>query len=126
MPLFVYLPHRNTKDCLLIISDHCRQVRDLCQLHPKDVAPRGLRDGLQVSLRLEKSFDMISRKYQFEISITKVGRQRFIRFSNNQHRIMAKSPIHLTKESIFVSLPNYRLIHPGPCFRTNAHACKTT
>lgn len=24
LPLFAYMPHRGTRDCLLIVSDHCR------------------------------------------------------------------------------------------------------
>ena len=52
-----------TKDCLLIISDHCQQIRDLCQGHHKDAAPKGLWGGLQVSLDLEKAFDAVSRNH---------------------------------------------------------------
>lgn len=29
IPLFAYLPNRGTKDCLLIVSDHCRAVKSL-------------------------------------------------------------------------------------------------
>ena len=58
MPLYAYLPSRSTKDCLLIISDHCRQVRD-----HKDATPKGLWGGLQVSLDLEKAFDAVSRNH---------------------------------------------------------------
>ena len=30
LPLFAYLPSRGTRDCLLIVASHCRQVRDTC------------------------------------------------------------------------------------------------
>ena len=50
-PLYAYLPHHGTKDCLLLVSDHCRQVKALCQHHQRD----------QVSVDLEKAFDAIDR-----------------------------------------------------------------
>ena len=60
-PLYAYLPNRDIKDYLLLISDHCRQVKALCQLHHRDPVTPGLRGGTQVSLNLEKSFDAIDR-----------------------------------------------------------------
>ena len=59
MPLFAYLPHRGTKDCLLLVSDHCRTVQTLCHQHTRDP---GLWGGIQISLDLEKAFDAINRK----------------------------------------------------------------
>ena len=61
MPLFAYMAHRGTKDCLLIISHHCRTVRALCKDHSKDPSKQGLWGGIQVSLGMEKAFDTISR-----------------------------------------------------------------
>ena len=58
MPLFAYLPNRGTRDYLLLVSDHCRIVKALCQQHHRD---EGLWGGIQVSLDLEKAFDAISR-----------------------------------------------------------------
>ena len=63
MPLYAYLPGRSAKDCLLINSDHCQQVRNLRQGHHKDAAPKDLWGGLQVSLDLEKAFDAVSRNH---------------------------------------------------------------
>ena len=40
-PLYAYLPIRNTKDSFLIITDHCRQTRDLCNSHTRDPDPAG-------------------------------------------------------------------------------------
>ena len=54
VPLYAYLPDRGTKDCLLIVSDHCREVKSLCQKHHRDSAANGLWGGIQVSLDLEK------------------------------------------------------------------------
>lgn len=67
MPLFAYLPARSAKDCLLIISDHCRRVKDLCYRHHKDATPRGLWGGLQISLDLEKAFDVVSQDHIMRI-----------------------------------------------------------
>ena len=63
MPLYAYMPTRGTKECLLIVAAHCRQVRELCIFHAKDPAPHGLWGGLQVSLDLEKAFDVVSRTH---------------------------------------------------------------
>ena len=60
-PFFAYMPHRGTRDYLLII-DHCRQVRDMCQtFRPRPDAP-GLQGGLQVSLDMEKAFATVDRQ----------------------------------------------------------------
>ena len=61
MPLYAYMAHRGTRDCLLVISHHCRSVRELCRVHGKDQAKHGLWGGLQISLDMEKAFDTISR-----------------------------------------------------------------
>ena len=61
VPLYAYLPHRGTQDCLLLTSEHCRQVKALCQHHKSDPLKSGLWGGLQVSLDLEKAFDAIDR-----------------------------------------------------------------
>ena len=61
MPLYAYMAHRGTKDCLLTISQHCRLVREMCRVHGKDQAKQGLWGGLQISLDMEKAFDTISR-----------------------------------------------------------------
>ena len=61
LPLFAYLPSRGTRDYLLIVASHCRQVRDTCshfRLRPN--AP-GMQGGLQVSLDMEKAFDTVAR-----------------------------------------------------------------
>ena len=58
MPLFAYLPHRGTRDCLLLVSEHCRTVRTLCQQFAR---AEGLWGGIQISLDLEKAFDAITR-----------------------------------------------------------------
>ena len=63
MPLFAYMPARGAKDCLLMIATHCRQMKELCNLHAKDPASNGLWGGLQVSLDLEKAFDMVNRNH---------------------------------------------------------------
>ena len=60
MPLFAYLPNRGIRDCLLLVSDHCRIVKVLCQQHYRDA---GLWGSIQVSLNLEKAFDVISRAF---------------------------------------------------------------
>ena len=61
VPLFAYLPRRGTQDCLLLTSEHCRQVKALCQHHKSDPLKSGLWGGLQVSIDLEKAFDAIDR-----------------------------------------------------------------
>ena len=60
-PLYAYLPSRDSKDCLLLLSDHCRQIKALCQIHIRDPAAHGLWGDIQVSLDLEKAFDAIDR-----------------------------------------------------------------
>ena len=60
MPLFAYLPHRGTRDCLLLVSEHCRTVRTLCQQFAR---AEGLWGGIQISLDLEKAFDAIIRTH---------------------------------------------------------------
>ena len=62
MPLYAYMPHRGTRDCLLTVSRHCRLVRELCTVHRKNDARSGLWGGLQISLDMEKAFDTISRQ----------------------------------------------------------------
>ena len=61
MPLYAYMAHRGTKDCLLIISQYCRIVRDLCKERCKDQSKQGLWGSIQISLDMEKAFDTISR-----------------------------------------------------------------
>lgn len=61
MPLYAYLSARGTKDCLLIVAAHCCQVRELRIVHAKDPAPLELWGGLQVSLDLDKAFDVVNR-----------------------------------------------------------------
>ena len=74
MPMYAYMPHRGTRDCLLTVSHHCRQVRKLCITHRKDDDKAGLWGGLQISLDIEKAFNTISRQlvsralHAFEIS----------------------------------------------------------
>ena len=62
MPMYAYMPHRGTRDCLLTVSHHCRQVRELCTVHRKSDDKTGLWGGLQISLDMEKAFDTISRQ----------------------------------------------------------------
>ena len=74
MPLYAYMPHRGTRECLLTVSHHCRLVRELCIAHRKDDDKAGLWGGLQISLDMEKAFDTISRQqvsralHAFEVS----------------------------------------------------------
>ena len=74
MPMYAYMPHRGTRECLLTVSHHCRQVRELCTAHRKDDAKAGLWGGLQISLDMEKAFDTVSRQlvsralHAFEVS----------------------------------------------------------
>ena len=63
MRLYAYLPARGTKDCLLIVSDLCRRVKDLCALHQRDPDPVGIWGDLQVSPNLEKAFDIVGRDH---------------------------------------------------------------
>lgn len=65
MPFYAYLHACGTKDYLLIISisDHYRRVRDQCILHHKDPDPHGFVGGLQISLDLEKDFDIVGRAH---------------------------------------------------------------
>ena len=61
MPMYAYMPHRQTRD-LLTVSQHCRQVRQLCTVHRKSDDKTGLWGGLQISLDMEKAFDTINRQ----------------------------------------------------------------
>ena len=65
-PLYAYLPHRGTTDCLLRVSEHCRTVRDRCIAHAKDDVPHDLFGGLQVSLDMEKAFDSVRRHIVYQ------------------------------------------------------------
>lgn len=62
LPLYAYLPMRGIRDCLLIISDHCRTLRSICQQPKHGVGALGLAGGLQVSFDMEKAFDTVSRQ----------------------------------------------------------------
>ena len=61
LPLFAYMPNRGTKDYLLIVSVHCRRVRALYTELRRDDAKQGLWGGIQISLDMEKAFDIVSR-----------------------------------------------------------------
>ena len=61
LPLYAYLPQRGTTECLLRVSQHCQQIRQLCRDRQMDASPRGLYGGLQVSFDMEKAFDTIRR-----------------------------------------------------------------
>ena len=61
LPLYAYLPARNTTDCLLLVSQHCHQVRASCQTRHTNLDKQSLTGGLQFSLDMEKAFDSISR-----------------------------------------------------------------
>ena len=63
MPLYAYMPARGSKDYLLIVSAHCKRVRDLWTLHQRDADPAGIWGGLQMSLDLEKAFDIVGRNH---------------------------------------------------------------
>ena len=77
LPLFAYLPHRGTRDCLLIVSDPYRRVRDLCHNYGLRPNAPGIQGDLQVSLDMEKTFDTVTRplvlkafdQLQFDIDI---------------------------------------------------------
>ena len=60
LPLYAYLPHRGTRECLLIVAEHCRSVRMMCKDVKAGPQPK-LLGGLQVSLDMEKAFDTVSR-----------------------------------------------------------------
>ena len=61
LPLYAYMPGRNTADCLLLASKHCRQVREAYQTTGLNLDKNSLLGGLQVSIDMEKAFDTISR-----------------------------------------------------------------
>ena len=61
LPLYAYLPQRGTTECLLRVSQHCQQIRQLCRDRQQDASPQGLFGGLQVSLDMEKAFDTVRR-----------------------------------------------------------------
>ena len=60
LPLYAYLPHRGTRECLLIVAEHCRIIRVICKEVKISSMPKLLR-GLQISLNMEKAFDTINR-----------------------------------------------------------------
>ena len=60
LPLYAYLPHRGTRECLLIVAEHCRTVRMMCKEVKIGSMPKLLGD-LQISLDMEKAFDTVSR-----------------------------------------------------------------
>ena len=60
LPLYAYLPHRGTRECLLIVAEHCRSARMMCKDVKTGPQPK-LLGGLQVSLDMEKAFDTVSR-----------------------------------------------------------------
>ena len=61
LPLYAYLPQRGTTECLLRVSQHCQQIRQLCRDRQTDDSPHGLFGGMQVSLDMEKAFDTVRR-----------------------------------------------------------------
>ena len=61
LPLYAYLPQRGTTECLLRVSQHCQQIRQLCRDRQQDASPQELFGGLQVSLDMEKAFDTVRR-----------------------------------------------------------------
>ena len=63
LPLLAYMPHRVTEDCLLIVSSHCRQVRELCTEHLRDDTKKGLWGGIQISLDMQKAFNTVNRTF---------------------------------------------------------------
>ena len=75
LPLYAYLPSRGTRDCLLIVASHCRQVRDTCSHFRSSPNAPGMQGGLQISLDMEKAFDTVTRslvlqaldQYQFDV-----------------------------------------------------------
>ena len=60
LPLYAYLPHRGTRECILIGVEHCRTVRMMCK-DVKSVGHPKLLGDLQVSLDMEKVFDTVNR-----------------------------------------------------------------
>ena len=75
LPLYAYLPSRGTRDCLLIVASHCRQVRNTCSHFRSSPNAPGMQGGLQISLDMEKAFDTVARslvlqaldQYQFDV-----------------------------------------------------------
>ena len=61
LPLYANLPQRGTTECLLRVSQHCQQIRQLCRDRQTDNSPHGLFGGMQVSLDMEKAFDTVRR-----------------------------------------------------------------
>ena len=60
LPLYAYLPHRRTRECLLIVAEHYRTIRMICKDVKIGSMPK-LLGGLQASLDMEKAFDTVSR-----------------------------------------------------------------
>ena len=80
LPLYAYLPSRGTRDCLLIVASHCRQVRDTCSQFRSSPNAPGMQGGLQISLDMEKAFDTVARsmvlqaldQYQFDVDVLRL------------------------------------------------------
>ena len=80
LPLYAYLPSRGTRDCLLIVASHCRQVRDTCSQFRSSPNAPGMQGGLQISLDMEKAFDTVARSkvlqaldpYPFDLDVLRL------------------------------------------------------
>ena len=80
LPLYAYLPSRGTRDCLLIVASHCRQVRDTCSQFRSSPNAPGMQGGLQISLDMEKAFDTVARSkvlqaldpYHFDVDVLRL------------------------------------------------------
>ena len=80
LPLYAYLPSRGTRDCLLIVASHCRQVRDTCSQFRSSPNAPGMQGGLQISLDMEKAFDTVARSkvlqaldpYHFDVDVLRM------------------------------------------------------
>ena len=73
LPLWAFMPHRSTQDCLNLVASHCRAVRDLLNSQRSTPHSRALSEpryhfcgGIQIYLDLERAFDNVSRSKLFD------------------------------------------------------------
>ena len=73
LPQLAYLPNRGCTEAIQLMTNHCKDVRDLLQLHQYGIHrraagtdPPSLIGGITISLDLTKAFDMVPRAKLFD------------------------------------------------------------
>ncbi|CAE7555844.1 unnamed protein product [Symbiodinium sp. CCMP2592] len=63
LPIYAYMPHRSTTDCLLRAFRHCEAVQAMCATTTKAKKRKGqVAGGISLSIDLSKAFDKVNRR----------------------------------------------------------------